>query len=186
MMKKLVIVGPESTGKSTITQELADHYAKQFPTAWVPEFAREYLENLDRPYTYEDLVPIAEGQLAWEDRTAAELAEKAGNRPSLLFVDTNMMVMQVWSEFVFQQCDPFILNKMVERQYDYYFLMQTDLPWAFDKLREYPDMESRERLFKHYYDILQRQSTPWSIISGRDANRLQHAIDIVDDLLSRG
>lgn len=61
MMKKIVIVGPESTGKSTLSQELSQHYANHYPTAWVPEYAREFLDELDRPYTYEDLLTIAKG-----------------------------------------------------------------------------------------------------------------------------
>lgn len=184
MMKKIVIVGPESTGKSTLSQELSEYYSNRFATAWVPEYAREYLDNLGHPYTYEDLIPIAKGQLESEEKTARALSEAAGNQPSILFVDTDMMVMQVWSEFVFQKCDPFILNEVVNRKYDHYLLMQTDLPWTYDKLREYPDLENRERLFKHYYDILQRQNTSWSLIAGIGKERSQAAIRVIDNLLA--
>lgn len=184
MMKKIVIVGPESTGKSTLSQELSQHYANHFPTAWVPEYAREFLAELNRPYTYEDLVTIAKGQLELEEQTSQALQEASGNQPSLLFVDTDMMVMQVWSEFVFEKCDPFILNEVVRRKYDHYLLMQTDLPWTYDKLREYPDLERRNKLFQHYYDILQRQSTGWSIVSGLGKDRTNTAIRIIDNLLA--
>ncbi|KYP15801.1 MAG: hypothetical protein A1D16_05435 [Flavihumibacter sp. CACIAM 22H1] len=183
-MKKIVIVGPESTGKSTLSQELSDHYANQYATAWVPEYAREYLDNLGRPYTYEDLLVIAKGQLEAEEKTALALAEAAGDQASILFIDTDMMVMQIWSEFVFQKCDPFILNEVASRSYDHYLLMQTDLPWTYDKLREYPDLENRERLFKHYYDILQRQNTSWSLISGIGPERSKAAIRVIDKLLA--
>jgi NadR type nicotinamide-nucleotide adenylyltransferase len=184
MMKKIVIVGPESTGKSTISQELCQHYSTRFATAWVPEYAREYLDKLDRPYTYEDLVPIAKGQLELEEQTCRALQEASGNQPSILFIDTDMMVMQVWSEFVFDKCDSFILNEVARRNYDHYLLMQTDLPWTFDILREYPDQERRNRLFQHYYDILQRQNTGWSVISGLGKDRTNAAIKVIDNLLA--
>lgn len=182
MMKKIVIVGPESTGKSTICQELSDHYSQHYATSWVPEYAREYLEAIDRPYDYNDLLEIAKGQLDLEEKAAAELQQRAGDLPSVLFIDTNMVVMQVWSEVVFNQCHPFILDEVANRRYDYYLLMQTDLPWAYDRLREYPDLESRERLFRQYLDILQRQETPWSLVSGIGKERTESAIRIIDQL----
>src|SRR5690606_487313 len=156
---KIVIVGPESTGKSTICRELAEYYRRQYATAWVPEYAREFLEKIGRPYTYEDLMDIAKGQLELEERIKEKLMAEAGDRPALLFIDTIMVVMQVWSEYVFGKCDPFILDQVVSRIYDYYLLMNIDLPWTYDKLREYPDLKNREQLYHIYYDILQRQST---------------------------
>ncbi len=183
MMKKIVIVGPESTGKSTICQELSEHFANRYPTAWVPEYAREYLNKLGHPYQYEDLLKMAKGQLELEEQSILALSEAAGERPSILFIDTDMTVMQVWSEFVFDKCDPFILDQVSRRTYDQYLLMQTDLPWSFDKLREYPDQEKRDRLFNYYYDILQRQSTPWSIIYGTGKSRTDAAISVVEKLL---
>ena len=79
MLKKIVAIGPESTGKSTLCELLARH----FRTAWVPEFAREYLLKLGRPYTYEDLTTIAKGQLDAEDKYALSLLNNADFAPFL-------------------------------------------------------------------------------------------------------
>lgn len=171
--KKVVVLGPESTGKSTLCSQLADHYK----TSWVPEFAREYLLNLGRPYQYDDLIIIARGQLQAEDEG---LKAETG---SVLFIDTDMYVMKVWCEFVFGKCHSFILDQIVERTYDLYLLCNTDLPWVKDELREYPDPASRNILFRIYKDLMINQDTPWVEISGLDDERLLQAIKAVDQLL---
>src|ERR1700687_19544 len=142
LLKKIVVVGPESTGKSTLCEQLADRYK----TEWVPEFARKYLLELGRSYNYDDLLIIARGQLAQEDRICSSL------KTPLVFIDTDMYVMKVWCEFVFGKCHQFILNEIVRRKYEAYLLCNTDLPWVADELREYPDLESRERLYHMYKD----------------------------------
>ncbi len=184
---KVVIIGPESTGKSTLCEELAQHY----DTIWCPEFAREYLLTYGMDYQYEDMLSIARGQLAMEDEYLAlaqhnwqEQPKKATSRP-LLFIDTDMHVMKVWSEFVFGKCDPWILNQIVTRTYHLYLLCHTDLPWEKDELREYPDLETREKLFHIYQDILVNQSVPWAPIRGTDEQRLASAVQAVDAYLSK-
>src|ERR1700761_4599885 len=173
LLKKIVIIGPESTGKSSLCEELAAHYGVE----WVPEYAREYLTKNGMDYTMGDLMKIAKGQLEGEERIAA--ASAAADNPKL-FIDTDMYVMKVWSEFVFGQCDPWILNQIVERKYDAYLLCRTDLPWAHDDLREYPDTESRDRLFHIYKDCLVNQSTPWAEIGGQGAERIAAGIAAVE------
>ena len=168
--KKIVVTGPESTGKSTLCEQLAAKYK----TGWVPEYAREYLLNLKRPYTYDDLLIVARGQLEQEDRITASI------KSPLLFIDTDMYVMKVWCEFVFGKCHNFILEQIVKRKYDAYFLCNTDLPWVADELREYPDLESRERLYHIYKDLMVNQSTPWYEIRGDYDQRLQKAISFVN------
>jgi NadR type nicotinamide-nucleotide adenylyltransferase len=186
-LKKIVVIGPESTGKSTLCASLALHY----DTAWCPEFAREYLLGYGTDYQYEDLLTIARGQLAMEDEYVI-MAEQQWNaqeeektKEPLLFVDTDMYVMKVWSEFVFNRCDPWILRQIVERDYDLYLLCHTDLPWVKDELREYPDLKTREELFHIYHDILINQSVPWAAVRGTDEERLDTAIRAVDGLLAR-
>jgi NadR type nicotinamide-nucleotide adenylyltransferase len=182
---KIVIIGPESTGKSTLCEELAQYY----DAPWCPEFAREYLLTYGTDYQYEDLLIIAKGQLAMEDEYAI-LAEKnwgtqkkpAAEKP-LLFIDTDMYVLKVWSEFVFNKCHQWIIDQIVERKYDLYLLCHTDIPWEKDELREYPDLETREKLFHMYKDILINQSVPWANISGTDAERLQKAIKAIDAII---
>jgi Predicted ATPase/kinase involved in NAD metabolism len=168
--KKIVVTGPESTGKSSLCEQLSIHYE----TAWVPEYARQYLLEIKRPYAYEDLLIIARGQIEQEDRITSSI------KSSLVFIDTDMYVMKVWCEYVFGKCHSFILEEIVKRKYDGYLLCNTDLPWVADELREYPDPESRERLYHMYRDLMINQATPWFDIRGNYDERLQKAISIVN------
>jgi NadR type nicotinamide-nucleotide adenylyltransferase len=169
-MKTIVIIGPESTGKSTLSAQLAEHY----DTSWCPEYAREYLLEKGKAYSFDDLLDIAKGQLELEDR----FRQQAGN--GLYFVDTNMYVMKVWCEVAFENCHTWIMKQIAARQYDLYLLCNTDLPWQQDELREYPDQAFRDRLLKMYKDILVNAGTPWVEISGTDSQRLQAAVAQVD------
>ncbi|MEJ0082276.1 MAG: AAA family ATPase [Puia sp.] len=87
-----------------------------------------------------------------------------------------MYVMKVWCEYVFKKCHRFILDQIAKRKYDGYLLCNTDLPWVADELREYPDLESREKLFQMYKDLMVNQSVPWIEISGDYDERLRRAI----------
>jgi NadR type nicotinamide-nucleotide adenylyltransferase len=179
-IKKIVVIGPESTGKSTLCELLARHYQ----TAWVPEYAREFLLASGKRYDYEQLLEIARGQIALEDKISFSLVdqESAPFAPTL-FIDTDMYVMKVWSEFVFGKCHQWIIDQIVERKYDLYLLCNTDLPWVKDELREYPDYATRERLFHMYKDIMVNQNTPWIEIRGGPENRFGRALEAVDALI---
>ncbi len=186
-MKKIVIVGPESTGKSTLCEKLAAHYN----TIWVKEYAREYLLKNGTDYTFENLLDVAKGQLALEAAAVASLELTGENQNiqqpainnQLIFIDTDMYVLKVWCEFVFDKCHHWILNQIVDRKYDLYLLGNIDAPWVKDELREYPDPVIREKLYHHYKDIMVNQSVPWVDISGNYEERLQKAIAAVDELL---
>ena len=185
MIKKVVVLGPESTGKSTLCRLLAEH----FKTAWVKEYAREYLLTHGTNYSFDTLLDIAKGQLKLEDDAikilkadADSLPQKEDENVSIIFVDTDMYVLKVWCEFVFDQCHPWILNQIVERKYDLYLLCDIDLPWVKDELREYPDLVTREKLYHHYKDIMVNQHVPWVNISGNYEERLQKAIDAVHSI----
>jgi NadR type nicotinamide-nucleotide adenylyltransferase len=189
MLKKIVVIGPESTGKSSLCKLLAEHYH----TLWCPEYAREYLTAHGMNYTYEDLLTIAKGQIELEEKyTQLAIANRQGDpnpslitHYSLLFIDTDMYVMKVWCEFVFGKCHPFILNQITERKYDLYLLCDIDLPWTYDKLREYPDPGPRQQLYEIYKSLMENQSTPWVEVNGNYELRVQKAIHAVNGLVKQ-
>jgi len=175
-VKKVVIIGPESTGKSTLCSQLAAHYQ----TEWCPEFARNYLLENGINYSFSSLLEIAKGQLDLEDQYTQKVKEQ---QSPMLFVDTDMYVMKVWCEYVFNQCHTFILDAITKRSYDLYLLCNIDLPWVKDELREYPNEQPRRELYNIYKDILINQSTPWVSISGNYEQRLQTAIQAIDGIV---
>ena len=175
-IKKIVVIGPESTGKSTLCEKLAAHYN----TLWVPEYAREYLENNGTAYNYDDLLTIAKGQIDLEERISAQLTTHH-SQPSTLLIDTDMNVMKVWAEFVFNKCHNWILNRIAERKYDAYLLCDIDLPWVEDSLREYPDQKVRAKLFHFYKDIMVHQALPWCQISGDYEERFEKAVRFIEN-----
>ncbi len=176
-LKKVVVIGPESTGKSTLCEELADH----FSTIWCPEYAREYLTKHGKNYVYDQLLTIAEKQVALEDTF---IQRASNNNNDLLIIDTDMYVMKVWCEYVFQKCHHQILEQISKRNYDLYLLCDVDLPWVSDALREYPEDGPRRELFFIYKDLLINQSVPFVIIHGDYSTRLQNAIAAVDKLFN--
>ena len=170
LVKKIAIVGPESTGKSTLAQALAEHYK----TVWVPEYARGYLDQLLIPYDQSDLIKIANGQLRLED-------EWLNDANKLMLCDTNLIVIKIWSEFKFGTCAAEILKKMESRKYDLHLLTNIDLPWQPDPQREHPD--KRQELFDRYEAELKKQKINYTIISGANQGRIESAIKEVDEYL---
>ncbi len=185
-IKKIVVVGPESTGKSTLCEKLSVHYQ----TLWVKEYAREYLLKNGTDYTFENLSDVAKGQLEGEEEGLAKAEQLVKQWPHSdkhfpVFIDTDMIVMKVWCEFVFDKCHNWILNEVVKRKYDLYLLGNIDAPWVKDELREYPDLAIRERLYHHYKDIMVNQNVPWIDICGNYEERFQKAVDAVDILIKK-
>jgi len=158
-----VVIGPESTGKSTLSEALA----KELDTVWVPEYARAYIDDLKRPYTEHDLLHIAKGQLALEDN----ILQKAND---FLVCDTDLNVIKVWSEHAFKRCHVEILEHIAQRKYDLYLLTNIDIPWTEDPQREHPDM--RGYFYNIYLDIVQNSGVKWLDISGTHYERLRAAM----------
>ena len=173
--QKFVLIGPGSTGKMTLCAKLASH----FGTIWVPEYAREYLEKNGTEYEFDNLLSIAKGQIDLENSAMLQTKNSLSNK---IFIDTDMYVMKVWCEYVFHKCHNWILNQIAERHYDGYLLCNVDLPWVKDELREYPDVETRNKLYHFYKDILVNQSVPWIDISGTYDERIQKAIKFVNQI----
>lgn len=172
---KVVLFGPESTGKTTLAKQLAEHYN----TVWVPEYAREYLqEKWDKEQKTcepKDLLPIAEGQMASENA----LAKKA-NR--LLVCDTDLLETKVYSEaYYLGYCDPELEKYALANQYDLYLLTYIDVPWVKDDLRDKPD--ERERMFACFKDALVKYGRNFVILKGDNKTRLATAINHIDKLL---
>ncbi len=169
---KIAITGPESTGKSTLCKHLAYHYR----TTWVPEFAREYIGQLNRPYQYEDLLEIAKGQFESQ-------RHKLKYTDRYLICDTELLVIKIWSEHKYGKVDPFILREYQKQNFDLYLLSDIDLPWKFDPQREHPD--KRQFFFKWFEKELKAKQANYRIISGKEEERLQMAIHFIEQIFNK-
>lgn len=172
---RVVLYGPESTGKTTLAKALADHYQ----TSWVPEFARSYLqEKWDKQQavcTLADLPIIAQGQLAAENTAIAQ-----ANR--LIFCDTNILVTKVWSETHFEgYCAPELNTILAQTHYDLYLLTSIDVPWEKDDLRDRPN--DREQMFIYFKKQLEAYNFPFLVLEGSLEERIQKAVNTIDQLL---
>jgi len=170
---KIAMFGPESTGKTTLAIQLADHYK----TAWVPEFARDYLQKKwdmqQQICDVDDMLPIAYGQTKLENDGQA-VAD------TYLFCDTNLMVTKVFSEVYYNYCDPALDKAAQEHEYDLFFLTDIDVPWEKDDLRD--RAEGRDAVFGLFKKSLIENNKPFITLSGDKNLRLEKAISIIDDL----
>ncbi|MEP5614115.1 MAG: ATP-binding protein [Cyclobacteriaceae bacterium] len=167
MIKKVAIIGPESTGKSEIAQQLAAHYQ----TEWVPEYARFYLDRLESEYQQSDLLEIARGQIAWED-------DKIKYANDYLFCDTELSVIKIWSDHKYGDTDPWIKEELRVRNYDLYLLGNIDIAWTPDPQREHPKM--RKHFFEVYENYLKEHALPYAIVSGYEGERKKCAVEAVE------
>tara|TARA_R110002049_G_scaffold37208_2_gene117552 strand:- start:5939 stop:6517 length:579 start_codon:yes stop_codon:yes gene_type:complete len=174
---KVVLFGPESTGKTTLSMQLAKHYDSVF----VPEFAREYLQNkwnnerkICEP---KDILPIAEGQIKLENA----LAKKAND---VLICDTDLLETKIYSEaYYLGTCDPILKKYALENTYDLYFLTYIDTPWEPDDLRDKPN--ERETMFEVFEAELIKQKRPYVLLKGNKKQRFEMAVKHIDTLLKK-
>ncbi len=174
---RVVLYGPESTGKTTLAKALAKHYQTQ----WVQEFARDYLQNKweeqQAVCTLEDLPIIVAGQLELEN-------QKLAKANKVMFCDTNVVVTRVWSETHFDgYCHPEILAYSEKWSYDLYLLAGIDIPWVKDDLRDRPD--DRQSMFDHFKSTLDKLQKNYVVLEGNQDLRLNRAMASIDPLLKK-
>lgn len=171
---KFALFGPESTGKTTLALQLASYYE----TEWVPEFARDYLqekwEENQHICVEGDMMPIAYGQTKLENEKLA-LANK------FLFCDTNLMVTKVFSEMYYNYCNPLLNKAALEHEYDLFFLTDIDVPWEKDDIRDSP--KERESVFSVFKETLIETKKPYITLSGNKKLRLAKAVEIINNLV---
>ncbi|MDR6299537.1 ATP-binding protein [Mesonia maritima] len=172
---KIVLFGPESTGKTSLAKKLAEHYQ----TNWVPEFAREYLQKkydeCNEICAQEDLIPIAKGQISAENKLS-----KTANK--VLFCDTNVLQTYAYGKVYYKNFENETLKKYIgKHKYNLYLLTYIDVPWEEDDLRDKP--HEREEMFVHFKEILKQKNLPYVIINGTLEERLKKAVNVIDKLL---
>lgn len=177
-MLKIVVTGPECSGKTTLAEALALHYS----TVWVHEGARSYLDTMPGGphYTERTLLEIAKYQLQLEDMMT-EAVRRGG--PQLLFCDTDLITIRIWGEEKYGRSDPWIVERTEQRPYAMWLLCAPDMPWEFDPLRENP--HDRDRLFTVYERMLRTLDKPYIVMQGVAEQRLARAITAVDELRAR-
>lgn len=171
-LRKIAIVGPESTGKSFMAIRLA----REFKTWYVPEYSRYYCEGLDKTYTLQDELNMFYGQVALENCLVDV------NDHPLLFCDTTIITVKVWSDYLFGSTPPEVLAEIRDRPYDHYLLMDIDLPWEDDPLRDFPD--KREYFMEVWKRELSDLSADYTIIRGKGESRYQNGILAVRSFLN--
>ncbi|MCG8474104.1 MAG: ATP-binding protein [Cytophagales bacterium] len=169
---KVLFTGPESTGKSTISRMMAEYYR----TVWVKEYAREYVELLDRPYREDDLLKIAREQKRLED-------EGIRSASRVLFCDTGLEVIKVWGDYKYGRTDPWILDKLRGSTYDLVFLNGIDMPWEYDPQREYPEPSQREFFLDYYKKELTEVYGGFCLLEGSLEERMRKVSEMLEPLL---
>ena len=171
-IKKIAIVGPESTGKSTISQQLARHYR----VPWVPEYARYYCAALTAPCTLQDEANMFYGQLALEDAVLA-MADT-----DFIICDTTFLTVKIWSDEMLGETPPVVLDALKSRLYDFYILLDIDLPWEEDPLRDFPHL--REHFMRIWHQELSALHADYVVVGGIE-HRLSNVIAVIDAFLTR-
>ncbi|HWZ34947.1 MAG TPA: ATP-binding protein [Mucilaginibacter sp.] len=169
---KIAIVGPESTGKSTMSAFLADHYH----TVWVPEYARGYCEKLTAPPTWQDEINMFYGQVALEK----EMLPRANK---ILICDTTFITVKIWSDEIFGKSPQEVLDALPHHKYDLYLLLNIDLPWQDDPLRDFP--HKRDHFMQVWHDELKTLNANYTVISGIGQDRYESAVKAIDGFLAK-
>ena len=173
-LKRVCLFGPESTGKSTLAEQLARH----FHTVYAWEYARPLLDFNNGVASPDDIPKIARGQLATEDALATR-----ANR--VLFCDTDLITTSIWSDVLFGNCPQWINDEADRRHYDLYLLLDVDTPWVDDSQRFFSRPAQRRLFFERCRHELEKRKRPYVLIRGGWDARLKQAIEAVDKLISK-
>jgi len=171
LLKRIAIIGPESTGKTWLAKKLSNHYN----TEMVSEYAREYFHDKEYDYSPDMLVEIAKGQL----RNEADVASLSKN---LLFCDTDFIVMKIWSKVVFDFVPGWIEKHVTEHVYDLYLLCYPDLEWEPDPLRSNP--HNRQYIYDLFVNELEENNFNYKVVKDIGNNRIRNAVSFVNELLA--
>lgn len=172
-IKKIVITGPESTGKTELTQYLSSYYN----TTYVPEYARDYITKLNRQYNYNDIEIIARNQIELEKIKLREVNK-------VLFYDTWLIITKVWFNWVYNDCPLWLLNEIERLNIDLFLVCDIDIPWIPDSVRENGG-ENRIRLFNIYIQELEKYDFNYKIITGIEKERFNNALNFVDQIVAK-
>jgi HTH-type transcriptional regulator, transcriptional repressor of NAD biosynthesis genes len=167
-VKRVCIFGPESTGKSTLTKDLAFFYN----TVGVQEYARGLLNFSNGKCVYDDMEKIVKGHIASEDALA-----KNANR--IMFSDTDALTTTIWSHILYGKCPDYITQKAIEQNYDLYFLTDIDIPWENDNQRYFPERKDREHFMSKCKEALEKHNRKYYVLSGDRSSRLTQACEII-------
>ncbi len=167
---KIVVTGPESTGKTNIS----DYLARELDAVWIPEYARYYVSSLREKYSYSDIEHIARKQIE-------DYMKYSGEGHDLVIFDTWLIITKVWFEVVFGKYPEWIDQKIEELPMDLYLLCSPDIPWEPDDVRENGN-ESRTSLFNRYKEEIEALDVPLRIISGSGPDRFRMALDAVQEI----
>lgn len=171
-MLKIAIIGPESTGKT----ELSEKLALSFHAALEPELARGYVENLNRDYDFEDVCEIARRQISIE-----KAYEQNNTDGKIVFFDTDLIITKVWFEYKYKLVPEFVQKRLDEKFIDFYLLLAPDIEWKPDPVREHGD--DREFFFDWYKQEIKKLNTPFAVINGINEKRFQNARSVIQPLL---
>jgi nicotinamide riboside kinase len=170
-MKRIALIGPECTGKSSLSKALSDY----FESPWIPEYARTYVENLNRPYTFDDVEAIARHQV----KELSDCQNKFADKP-YVFLDTDLIITKVWFQHAYNRIPDWLNEAIIRSDINHYFLCFPDLPWISDPLRE------NGHLRNFFFDWYQREvadlNKPFSVIKGEGDSRLHSAIKILENI----
>jgi NadR type nicotinamide-nucleotide adenylyltransferase len=174
-VRRVVLIGSESTGKTTLAQRLAEHYGVK----WVPEFVREYAAGKGGALDFSDHGPIAQGQIALEDQFRAAAAAGDDN---LLIEDTDLLSTAVYCMHYYGRCPAWLQEAARERRPDLYLLLDIDLPWSPDPQRDRGHM--RPEMHALFRDAVERSGVPYVLVSGDAEHRFAAAHHAIDNLLN--